>query len=181
MLALRAVKLRCWCAILSRSTTTVAGGTTDALKTAGSLHCEEVEGDKFVDEKQVRAVLRTALPSMPADFKLDEADLREQFVRGGGKGGQCVNRLANCVMLKHLPTGLDVREHSSRSLAKNRESARARLLEKVAHALFGAPRKQDIIDAKDRKRGADAKRKARLKAEAIARNPHLTKPALPAK
>jgi len=36
---------------------------------------------------------------------LDEKDLREQFVHGSGPGGQNVNKLSNCVVLKHLPTG----------------------------------------------------------------------------
>lgn len=36
---------------------------------------------------------------------LIETDLDEQFVRGSGPGGQAVNKTANCVVLKHLPTG----------------------------------------------------------------------------
>lgn len=37
---------------------------------------------------------------------IDENDLEEQFVQGSGPGGQNVNRLQNCVVLKHIPTGL---------------------------------------------------------------------------
>lgn len=37
---------------------------------------------------------------------LDEKDIEEQFVQGSGPGGQNVNRLQNCVVLKHIPTGL---------------------------------------------------------------------------
>lgn len=35
-----------------------------------------------------------------------ESELQEQFVRGSGPGGQAVNKTANCVVLKHLPTGI---------------------------------------------------------------------------
>lgn len=37
--------------------------------------------------------------------KLIEEDLEEAFVRGSGPGGQSVNKTANCVVLKHKPTG----------------------------------------------------------------------------
>eukprot|EP01137_Pigoraptor_chileana_P026422 Opistho-2@582 len=96
------------------------------------------------DAPPTEVAVRAAFPSMPPDFKIAVGDVREQFVRGGGKGGQCVNRLANCVMLKHLPTGIEVREHSSRSLERNRKLAHDRLFEKVAHELFGVKRKVDI-------------------------------------
>lgn len=36
---------------------------------------------------------------------LDEKDLEEGFVKGGGPGGQKVNKSTNCVYIKHLPTG----------------------------------------------------------------------------
>lgn len=36
---------------------------------------------------------------------LKEYELSEQHVRGSGPGGQAVNKTANCVVLKHLPTG----------------------------------------------------------------------------
>lgn len=34
-----------------------------------------------------------------------EDHLEERFVRGSGPGGQNVNKTANCVVLKHLPSG----------------------------------------------------------------------------
>ena len=40
---------------------------------------------------------------------LDEDDLEEQFVRGSGPGGQATNKTSNCVVLKHVPTGIVVK------------------------------------------------------------------------
>ena len=36
-------------------------------------------------------------------------DLEEQFVKGGGPGGQSINKTSNCVVLKHKPTGIVVK------------------------------------------------------------------------
>ncbi|KAK7475480.1 hypothetical protein BaRGS_00033299 [Batillaria attramentaria] len=67
---------------------------------------------------------------------LDE-DLEEDFVRGSGPGGQSVNQTANCVVLKHKPTGIVVKCHETRSLEKNRERARERLQERLDLHLHG--------------------------------------------
>ena len=40
---------------------------------------------------------------------LKKEDIEEIFVKGGGKGGQHVNKTSNCVQLKHLPTGIQVK------------------------------------------------------------------------
>uniref|UniRef100_A0A8D0DYW5 Mitochondrial translation release factor in rescue n=1 Tax=Salvator merianae TaxID=96440 RepID=A0A8D0DYW5_SALMN len=62
---------------------------------------------------------------------LNEADLQEQFVRGSGPGGQAVNKASNCVVLKHLPSGIVVKCHQTRSAEQNRKIAREILQEKV--------------------------------------------------
>lgn len=40
---------------------------------------------------------------------LNEDDLEEQFVRGSGPGGQATNKTSNCVVLKHIPSGIVVK------------------------------------------------------------------------
>lgn len=40
---------------------------------------------------------------------LNEDDLEEQFVRGSGPGGQATNKTSNCVVLKHIPSGVVVK------------------------------------------------------------------------
>ncbi|XP_058230926.1 mitochondrial translation release factor in rescue [Hemibagrus wyckioides] len=62
---------------------------------------------------------------------LNEEDLEEQFVRGSGPGGQATNKTSNCVVLKHLPTGVVVKCHETRSVELNRKRAREILQEKL--------------------------------------------------
>jgi len=38
-----------------------------------------------------------------------EEDLEERFIRSRGKGGQNVNKVSTCVVLRHVPTGIAVR------------------------------------------------------------------------
>lgn len=40
---------------------------------------------------------------------LNEDDLEEQFVRGSGPGGQATNKTSNCVVLRHIPSGIVVK------------------------------------------------------------------------
>ena len=40
---------------------------------------------------------------------VDESELEEMFVRGSGPGGQSVNKTSNCVVMKHLPTGIVIK------------------------------------------------------------------------
>lgn len=37
---------------------------------------------------------------------LKEEDLEEQFIKGHGPGGSNVNKRSNCVLLKHIPSGV---------------------------------------------------------------------------
>lgn len=77
-------------------------------------------------------------------LKLREEDLEETFVRSSGPGGQNVNKVSTCVVLRHRPSGLAVKCQSSRSQADNRLEARRRLLAK----LQGLERRQKLEAAR---------------------------------
>lgn len=55
---------------------------------------------------RVLAVGKKDLTDLPI---LNEDELEEQFVRGSGPGGQATNKTSNCVVLKHIPTGIVVK------------------------------------------------------------------------
>lgn len=72
------------------------------------------------------------------DLGIREGDLRERFVRSSGPGGQNVNKVATCVHLRHLPTGIEVKVSQERSQALNRFLARRLLVRKLEEKKLGA-------------------------------------------
>jgi protein subunit release factor B len=58
-------------------------------------------------------------------------DVDERFVRGSGPGGQKINKTSSTVVLRHRPTGVEVRCQAERSQAANREAAWRELGEKL--------------------------------------------------
>jgi len=66
-----------------------------------------------------------------AELGVKEADLEESFVRSGGHGGQNVNKVSTCVMLRHRPSGVQVKCQESRQQGLNRIAARRMLLDKI--------------------------------------------------
>ena len=88
-----------------------------------------------------------------------EEDIVERFVRGGGPGGQKVNKTASCVYLKHRPSGIEVHCQQERSRERNRVVAR----EWLCHRLEVQARRRQL--ERDRRRAvARAKSRGRSKA-----------------
>lgn len=69
--------------------------------------------------------------SVNKDFEILESEIIEKFVHSSGKGGQHVNKVATCVYLKHIPTGIEVKYSGDRSQSANRAEARRILLKKI--------------------------------------------------
>jgi peptide chain release factor 2 len=64
---------------------------------------------------------------------VQEKDIKREAIRGGGSGGQKVNKTSSTIRLTHLPTGIAVRVQNERSQEANEKVAwnllRARLYE----------------------------------------------------
>ena len=92
---------------------------------------------------------------------LKEADLQEKFVRSSGPGGQKVNKTATCVVLKHVPTGLQVKMQKARTQRLNRYYSRKRLCELVENSELGSKSPEAVKAEKIRKQKQRRKRRSK--------------------
>jgi peptide chain release factor 2 len=68
-------------------------------------------------------------------LQIPEKDLKVEFYRSGGPGGQNVNKVETAVRVVHSPTGLAVSSQAQRSQAQNREYALKLLKAKIFHLM----------------------------------------------
>jgi protein subunit release factor B len=94
------------------------------------------------------------------ELNINEKDIQEKFIRSNGPGGQHTNKTSNCVYLKHLPTGIEVKVSKERQQAINRFLARRLLVEKYERQVLKIKTPKDLKIEKARKQ---KKRRARRK------------------
>src|SRR3989338_451790 len=94
------------------------------------------------DSKQLRHTsfaLVEVLPELPElelkNLEIPPEDLRVEFSRSSGPGGQNVNKRETAVRVVHLPTGLSAASQSERSQPQNREKSLTLLKTKLSHLM----------------------------------------------
>ncbi len=108
-----------------------------------------------------------ALLARIAWLKIDPQLIEETFARGGGKGGQKINKTANCVLLRYAPLGLAVRCQEDRKRTINRFLALRELVDRIE--LLESPATSGRL--KELKKLRRAKARRRRKADAKYRPP----------
>ncbi|KAK9249208.1 RF-1 domain-containing protein [Lipomyces tetrasporus] len=110
-------------ALASRRSTLHHGGSysgsTDTVRDHMATFCSAMPRCKNI-----------ALPPRPA---IPEDEIEEVFIKGGGKGGQKINKTNSKVQLRHIPTGLVVSSQATRSREQNRKLARRELSEELEY------------------------------------------------
>ncbi|MFA6093221.1 MAG: peptide chain release factor-like protein [Elusimicrobiota bacterium] len=86
---------------------------------------------KINEDFGVRPEKLQALKERIARLGLDLAQVEESFSKGGGKGGQKVNKSANRVILRYAPLSLVIRCHRERSRSLNRFLALRELVDRI--------------------------------------------------
>ncbi|KPJ71650.1 hypothetical protein AMJ50_01400 [Parcubacteria bacterium DG_74_3] len=86
------------------------------------------------------------------EIKIRPEDLKIDFYRASGPGGQYVNRRETAVRITHLPTGLAVASQTERSQLQNKENAMA-----ILEAKLLEQREKGALEKLDAKRRTQIK------------------------
>ncbi|KAK9479415.1 RF-1 domain-containing protein [Lipomyces japonicus] len=112
-----------------------------------------------------------ALPARPS---VPEHEIEEVFIKGGGNGGQKINKTNSKVQLRHVPTGLVVSSQVSRSREQNRKAARLLLAEELQFRTDPANSRRTLKIEKLQKQKEQQRKKAmkRKKERDVAKDEH---------
>ncbi len=133
-------------------------GAYDDLKQESGVHrvqrVPKTERQGRVHTSTATVAVMPLIETRNVDIK--DSDLEVTFSRGGGPGGQNVNKIESAVRLLHKPTGIVISSRSERSQQANRQKAMSILASKLYEmeqervaASSGATRR-DLIGTGDR-------------------------------
>lgn len=116
-------------------------GVWSALKHESGVHrVQRVPDTEKIGRIHTSTASVAVLPeAKDIDVTIKPEDIKVEFFRSSGPGGQNVNKVETAVRLTHIPTGLVVASQEGRSQAKNREHAMTLLKTR----LFDAKRMQE--------------------------------------
>ena len=99
-----------------------------------------------------------------ARLGIRESDLREDFIRGSGHGGQKINKTSSCVNIFHAPSGFQVKCQATRQRALNRFLARRELCDRIEEKKLGeqSARRQEYEKIRRQKRRRSRRQRQRI-------------------
>lgn len=89
------------------------------------------------------------MPEVPRDFTMDLKDIRFDYMRAGGPGGQHVNKTDSACRATHTPTGICAVSQEYREQQKNKDSALNALRQKLYQVFAEASLAEDSQARKD--------------------------------
>jgi len=111
----------------------------------------------------VSVTKQLALADRMRRLGVNEGDLEERFLRSSGPGGQRTNKVSTCVVLRHRPSGLEVRCQRERLQGLNRFLARRLLLDRLEAQRLGRLSEEAQRIAKIRRQKRRRSRRAKEK------------------
>jgi peptide chain release factor len=96
-------------------------------------------------------------------LNISEKDIKEEFIRSSGKGGQNVNKVATCVRITHKITGIEVKCQKTRHQILNRYLARCLLIKKIETKILGKQSEENKRIAKIRQQKRKRSKRAKEK------------------
>ena len=114
---------------------------------------------------------------LATELSVRPEDVDEHFIRGGGHGGQKINKTASCVQLSHRPTRIEVRCQAYREQSRNRLAAWKQLLLKIEERVRGwqSQKTQEIFKMRKQK----ARRSRRDRKSTRLNSSHIQKSRMP--
>lgn len=111
-------------------------GVWSALKHESGVHrVQRVPDTEKIGRIHTSTASVAVLPeAKDIDVTIKPEDIKVEFFRSSGPGGQNVNKVETAVRLTHIPTGLVVASQEGRSQAKNREHAMTLLKTRILDA-----------------------------------------------
>lgn len=97
----------------------------------GAHRIQRIPATEKKGRRHTSFVVVSKVETNRSSFKLKKSDVREDFFRASGAGGQHRNKTDSAVRLTHMPTGTVVTATEQRSQYQNRQVAWDRLREKL--------------------------------------------------
>ncbi len=119
----------------------------------------------FTEFTSITPAKTEALKARIARLGIDLRLIEEQFIKGGGKGGQKINKTSSTVLLKYPPLGLIVRCQRERRRSLNRFLALREMVDEIELKISPETSRRLKEIERLRKRKAGRRRKSLKKAD----------------